>query len=201
MKSILIKFGVLTILGLTIFFMWKRINDLNRDLDNAVNNEKAYAAENSGLKENNQEFKLTLDQMGYYKDSIFIAMKSMAKELKIKDKNIKSLQYQLEHFSKRDTLILRDTIFKDVNFVLDTCISDKWNKSCLYMRYPNFIALNNSYINEKYLIINTRRETIKPRKWFLSRWFSKKHTIAEITVVDLNPYVTTPKQRFVEIIK
>lgn len=57
MKSILIKIGILAVLGLTIFFMGQRIHNLNIALDNSVNNEKAYAAENSGLKESNRVFK------------------------------------------------------------------------------------------------------------------------------------------------
>ena len=129
MKSILIKIGILAVLGLTIFFMGQRIHNLNIALDNSVNNEKAYAAENSGLKESNRVFKSTIEHLDYYNDSLMLAMKKIANDNGIKDKKIKSLQYQLEHYSKRDTLILRDTVFKDPNFVLDTCIIDRWNKS------------------------------------------------------------------------
>ena len=186
MKSILIKIGILAVLGLTIFFMGQRIHDLNVALDNSVNNEKAYAAENSGLKESNRVFKLSIEKI--------------ANDNGIKDKKIKSLQYQLEHYSKRDTLILRDTVFKDPNFVLDTCIIDRWNKSCLHLQYPGTIALSNEYENEKFITLSSHREPIKPRKWFLPRWFTKKQTIVEVLVVDENPYVKTKQQRFVEII-
>ena len=151
MKSILIKIGILAVLGLTIFFMGQRIHDLNIALDNSVNNEKAYAAENSGLKESNRVFKLTIEQLDYYNDSLMLAMKKIANDNGIKDKKIKSLQYQLEHYSKRDTLILRDTVFRDPNFVLDTCIVDHWNKSCLHLQYPGTIALSNEYENEKFI--------------------------------------------------
>ena len=200
MKSILIKIGILAVLGLTIFFMGQRIHDLNIALDNSVNNEKAYAAENSGLKESNRVFKSTIEQLDYYNDSLMLAMKKIANDNGIKDKKIKSLQYQLEHYSKRDTLILRDTVFKDPNFVLDTCIIDRWNKSCLHLQYPGTIALSNEYENEKFITLSSHREPIKPRKWFLPRWFTKKQTVVEVLVVDENPYVKTKQQRFVEII-
>ena len=124
----------------------------------------------------------------------------MNRHCPIKDKKIKSLQYQLEHYSKRDTLILRDTVFKDPNFVLDTCIIDRWNKSCLHLQYPGTIALSNEYENEKFITLSSHREPIKPRKWFLPRWFTKKQTVVEVLVVDENPYVKTKQQRFVEII-
>lgn len=200
MKSVLIKIGILVVLGLTIFFMGQRIHDLNVALDNSINNEKAYAAENSGLKESNRVFKLSIEQMEYYNDSLMLEMKKVANENGIKDRKIKALQYQLEHFAKRDTIIVRDTIFKEPGFVLDTCIIDEWNKSCIHLAYPGTIALNNEYNNAKYVTLNSHKEPVKPRKWFLPRWFTRKHTVVEVLIVDKNPYVTTPQQRYIEII-
>ena len=66
--------------------MGQRIHDLNIALDNSVNNEKAYAAENSGLKESNRVFKLTIEQLDYYNDSLMLAMKKIANDNGIKDK-------------------------------------------------------------------------------------------------------------------
>ena len=218
MKSILIKIGILAVLGLTIFFMGQRIHDLNiaamycdyiyvmkhgEIVTKGTPKEvltSEITAENSGLKESNRVFKSTIEQLDYYNDSLMLAMKKIANDNGIKDKKIKSLQYQLEHYSKRDTLILRDTVFKDPNFVLDTCIIDRWNKSCLHLQYPGTIALSNEYENEKFITLSSHREPIKPRKWFLPRWFTKKQTVVEVLVVDENPYVKTKQQRFVEII-
>ena len=61
--------------------------------------------------------------------------------------------------------------------------------------------MNHEYTNSKYILAEGKRETIKPRKWFLPRWFSKKHTIVEITVIDENPYVITKEQRFIQIVE
>lgn len=200
MKKIIIKILSYLLLFLAIFFMGQKIHNLNVALDNSVNNEKAYAAENSGLRENNRVFKLSIDQLEYYKDSLMIAMKKVANENGIKDKRIKALQYQLEHFAKRDTIIVRDTIFKESGFVLDTCIIDEWNKSCIHLAYPGTIALNNEYNNAKYVTLESHKEPVKVRKWFLPRWFTRKHTVVEVLIIDKNPYVTTPQQRYIEII-
>ena len=189
------------ILILAIVFMFQKIQSLTKELDNAINNEKAYAAENSALNERNIVFKSTITQLEYLNDSLMVSMKKIANENGIKDKNIKALQYQLEHFSKRDTLIVRDTIFKEVGFILDTCIVDQWNKSCLHLEYPNIIALDNEYTNDKYVVLDSHKEPVKQRKWFLPRWFTRKHTIIEVTVIDQNPYVNTKRQRFVEVIE
>lgn len=200
MKRIIIKIIIWTIMILTIVGLCYYINNLNEQLSNSINNEKAYAAENSNLRDKNLVYKLSIEQMEYLQDSLTIEMKKVANENGIKDKHIKSLQYQLEHFSKRDTIVLRDTIFRDPTFHLDTCLVDEWNKTCLSLSYPGNIGISNSYKNEKFIIVNSKRENIKPHKCFLGKWFGKKHTVLEIDVIDQNPYVETERQRFIEII-
>lgn len=200
MKRIILKILSYALLILVIIFMANKIRSLNIDLDNSTNNVKAYAAENSGLKKSNQVFKLSIEQMAYYQDSLILEMKKIANDNNIKDKKIKALQYQLEHFAKRDTIILKDTIFRDPGFVLDTCIIDDWNRSCLHLEYPGVIALDNEYKNDKYITLSSHKEPVKPRKWFLPRWFTRKQIIVEILIIDKNPYVTTPQQRYIEII-
>lgn len=200
MKRIIIKIIIWTIIILAILGLCWHINNLNEQLSNSINNEKAYAAENSNLRDKNLVYKLSIEQMEYFQDSLMIEMKRIANENGIKDKHIKNLQYQLEHFYKRDTIIIRDTIFKDPKFHLDTCLVDEWNKTCLSLSYPGNIGISNSYKNEKFIIVNSRKENIKPYKCFLGKWFGKKHTILEIDVIDENPYVETERQRFIEII-
>lgn len=181
-----------------------RINDLNKSLDISVNNEKAYSAEfsaeNSALKESNIVFKFKLAQMTHMNDSILMKMREVTQELKIKDKKLESLQYQLEHVSKSETIYIRDTVFRDPDFKLDTCIQDKWAKTCLHLEYPNEVGISSEFNNEKYIITSWKKEPIKQRKWFLPRWFTKKQKIITVDVVDKNPYVTTEKQRFVQIV-
>ena len=187
------------------FALWFSINNiisLREQLDIAVNNEKAYASQNSELTNKNLAFKLTIEQLTYYNDSLMIAMKKIANDNGIKDRNIKSLQYQLEHYNKVDTLVIPgDTIFREPSFKLDTCLVDQWSKTCLSFKYPSNISVSHSYKNDKYIILNAKKEPIKPRKWFLPRWFTRKHIITEVTVVDNNPYIETKQQTFIEIIK
>ena len=201
MKRIIIKIIIWILMVLAILGLCWHINNLTTQLSNSINNEKAYAAENSNLRDKNLVYKLSIEQMEYFQDSLMIEMKRIANENGIKDRHIKNLQYQLEHFYKRDTIIIRDTIFKDPTFHLDTCLVDEWNKTCLSLSYPGNIGISNSYKNEKFVIVNSRKKNIKPYKCFLGKWFGKKHTILEIDVIDKNPYVETERQRFIEIIK
>lgn len=205
LKYKLIKWAIylLIMLGViaTITIMHKQIQSLTDQLSISVSNEKAYAAENSDLNLKNRIFQFTIDQLQYSNDSLNRKIMSVVRENDIKERNIRSLQYQLERFSKTDTIVLRDTIFRDPTFRLDTCIMDEWNTSCISLAYPGQIGISNSYVNEKYIIVNSKREPIRPHKCKFVNFFRKKHTVLEIEVVDKNPYVKTERQRFIEIIK
>ena len=204
LKYKLIKWAIYLVIVIgvimTITIMHKQIQSLTDQLSVSVSNEKAYAAENSDLNLKNRVFQFTIDQLQYSNDSLNRKIMSVVRESDIKDRNIRSLQYQLEHFSKTDTIILRDTIFRDPTFRLDTCIMDEWNTSCISLAYPGQIGISNSYVNEKYIIVNSKREPIRPHKCGFVNFFRKKHTVLEIDVIDKNPYVETERQRFIEII-
>jgi len=201
MKQIIVKIILIILTILLIIGLFYKIDVLNNQLSNSINNEKAYAAENSTLRDKNLVYKMSIEQMEYFQDSLMIEMKKVANDNGIKDKHIRNLQYQLEHYSKKDTIVLRDTIFKDPTFYLDTCIIDNWNKTCLSLSYPGNIGISSSYKNEKYIVVNSKKEPIKPGKCKFVNFFKRKHTILEIDVIDKNPYVETERQRFVEIIK
>ena len=200
MKQIIVKIILIVLTILLIIGLFHRINILNNQLSISISNEKAYAAENSDLNLKNRVFQFTIDQLQYSNDSLNRKIMSVVRENDIKDRNIRSLQYQLEHFSKTDTIVLRDTIFRDPEFRLDTCIMDEWNTSCISLAYPGQIGISNSYVNEKYIIVNSKRESIRPHKCGFVNFFRKKHTVLEIDVIDKNPYVETERQRFIEII-
>lgn len=181
--------------------MGQRIKDLNTSLSHSVNNEKAYALENSMLKEDNIAFKFELAQLSHLNDSLIVKMKEVVADRNIKMKQIQTMQYLLEKVEKQDTIFISDTIFVDRSFILDTCLIDQWRETCLHLEYPNKIAVNSIFNNEKYITTFVKKEPIKQRKWFLSRWFTRKQKIIVIDVYDKNPYVTTERQRYVEIIK
>lgn len=85
MKKIILRILSYTLLVLAIIFMTNKIRNLNIALDNSINNEKAYAAENSWLKESNRVFKLSIEQLEYFSDSLMLKMKKVANENKVKD--------------------------------------------------------------------------------------------------------------------
>lgn len=168
----------------------------------AIANVKAYSDELSDSKNKNTAFQLTIDQLKTYQDSVLIALNETKKELKIKDKKLQSLQYVSSSFTKIDTLLMRDTLFKEPSFAIDTTIQDKWYKLKLGLRYPSMIVVNPEFKSEKHIIVSTKKETVNPpKKFFLFRWFQKKHTILHVDVVEKNPYVNDESSKYVEILK
>lgn len=172
-----------------------------QDLENAVTNEKAYMSENSRLKNENIVFKFTIDQFNTYKDSITEEIHKAKQQLNIKDKNLQTAQYINSIITKTDTVVLKDTIFKN-NVNIDTIIKDDWHSINLKMKYPDTIITQPEFISDKYIFTHSKKETIKPKsKWWIVRLFQKKHTVVEIDVIEKNPYIVTNRQRFIEIIK
>lgn len=175
---------------------------LKEELSISVSNQKASIAENSSLKDENRVFKFTVEQLNYYNDSILQKMNDVRKELKIKDKNIKQLQYLLSVSTKKDTVLFTDTLFRDKELALDTIIGDKWYNIRLGLKYPNLIYTEPTFTSEKYIIVNKKRETVNPpKKFFLFRWFQKKHWVMEVHIKEENPYIKETNNKFVEIIE
>ena len=191
---------IVSLLGIGIY-IWNERQDLKKEVCTLRNNQKAFIAENSSLKNESRAFKFTIEQLNYYNDSILQKMNNVRKELKIKDKNIKQLQYLLSISTKKDTVLFTDTIFRDKSLALDTIIGDKWYNIRLGLKYPNLIYTEPTFTSEKYIIVNKKKETVNPpKKFFLFRWFQKKHWIMEVHIKENNPYIKEIDNKFVEII-
>ena len=162
----------MSLLAVSTYTLYNRNQDLKEEISVSMSNQKAFIAENSSLKEENRVFKLTVEQLNYYNDSILQKMNEVRKELKIKDKDLKQMQYLLSEATKKDTIVFRDTLFREPTFT-----------------------------SEKYIIVNKKRETVNPpKKFFLFRWFQRKHWVMEVHIKEKNPYIKEIDNKFVEII-
>ena len=191
---------IVSLLGIGIY-IWNERQDLKKEVCTLRNNQKAFIAENSSLKDESRAFKFTIEQLNYYNDSILQKMNEVRKELKIKDDNLKQMQYLLSEATKKDTIVFRDTLFREPSLNIDTLIGDKWYNIRLGLKYPNLITTNPTFISEKYIIVNKKKETINPpKKFFLFRWFQRKHWVMEVNIKEKNPYIKEIDNKFVEII-
>lgn len=196
-KYIIIGIAFLILISI-IGIMGKIISNKNNEYKRITNNNKALCLE---LKNNNDKvimYEYTIDQLSYYNDSILSNLDSIRQELKIKDKQLKQMSYQKSIITKTDTLILKDSI--KIN--IDTITGDKWYQLYLKTIEPDTLIVMPKFISEQSTIISSKKETInKPKKFFLFRWFQKKHEIITVDVIEQNPYITNEKTRYIEIIK
>lgn len=197
--------GIVILVGLlaiSTYTLYNRNQNLKEEISVAMSNQKAFIAENSSLKEENRVFKFTVEQLNYYNDSILQKMNDVRKELKIKDDNLKQMQYLLSEATKKDTIVFRDTLFREPALNIDTLIGDKWYQMRLGLKYPSTITTDPKFVSEKYIMVDYKKETINPpKKCWLLRLFQKKHKVVEVNVVEKNPYIENKQQRFIEIIE
>lgn len=191
---------IITALSTTTAIMNNRIKKLNREVAEAVTNIKAYELENSALKDDTIEFQYTIEQLNYSKDSLNQRINKLRKELKIKDKDIQKLQYIVSENQKKDSIVVRDTVFiKDVK--VDTTLTDDWSKLHLQLKYPNTVIADYSFKNESLVTTYLKKETLNaPHKCAFIRWFQKKHKVIHVEINEQNPYCEIKEQRFINII-
>lgn len=171
-------------------------------LDVANANIKAYDALLSSEKQQNVAHQLTIDQLNYFNDSVLNELNETRKELKIKDKNLKALQSVHSVFTRVDTLVLNDTIFKEPSFALDTLIGDDWFSLQLGLKFPSTISTKPTFKSDKHIVVSVRKETVNPpKKFFLLRWFQRRHDVLRVDIVEKNPYVTDENSRYIEILR
>ena len=197
----IILFGVIvSIIGL-IFHQRGEIRKYMSLYDKELQNVEAYRISNSGLEGSVREYQMTMDDLRASQDLLDKKLADAIDELKIKDKAIQSLQYQLSNASRTDTIQITDTIFvPEVN--LDTLVGDKWYSLRLQLSYPSTIVASPNFVSEKYIVINSRKEYNKPpSKIFFIRWFQRKHNVVEVNVEEKNPYIEIKQQKFIKILK
>lgn len=183
-------------------YLFTENKKLNEKYETSIENIKAYDAELSGLTNDTKVYKLTIEQLNYFNDSIIKKMKVVQKELGIKDKRLQQLQYEASHAQRTDTIILKDTLFRDPQLRLDTIVGDKWFKTNLHLEFPSTIALKPEIELERYTFINGKRETVNPpKKFWLFRLFQRRHIVVEVNIREMNPYVKNKTQRFIQIIE
>ena len=200
-----IRIGIVilvSLLAISTYTLYTNNQKLKEEISISMSNQKAFIAENSSLKEESRVFKFTIEQLNHYNDSILQKMNEVRKELKIKDKDLKQMQYLLSEAQKKDTIVFRDTLFRKPTLKIDTLLGDRWYQMKLRLRYPSTIITEPKFVSEKYVIVDYKKETINPpKKCAIVRWFQKKHKIVEVNVVEKNPYIENKKSKFIEVIK
>lgn len=196
------KITVLITLLVSSIYLYLNNKKIKEDLLITKSNEKAYIQENSELKNTNNVFQFNINQLNYFNDSLLVKLNDTRKELDIKDKNLRQLQYLLTTANKVDTVIIKDTLFRDITLDIDTIIGDKWYNTELKLKYPNIIVINSTFNSELSLITHVEKEYINPpKKYWISRIFQRRHDVLKVEIIEENPYSKVKKTKFIEILK
>lgn len=184
-----------------MFASSKKIRALESKLEISTTNESILLNQFDSLNSYNKELQLNIEQLKYSNNITLNKLNKVRKELNIKDKELQKLQYQLSISNKTDTIVYRDTIFKE-GIKLDTLIKDDWYSLNLNLEYPSTIIVNPKFKSEKYVVTSLKKE-IKgtPKKCWLGRIFQKKHNVIRVEVVEKSPYIETKEQVFINIIE
>lgn len=193
---------VVTVLALQLCLERKDRKNIEQKWKDATENVKTYSELFSSSDNKNRAYKLTVEQLESSKDSIFQELCRVKDSLKIKDSRLKSLHYISSAYSKTDTITFTDTLFRDPQMELDTLVSDEWYSIKMNMKYPSTVIVQPEFKSEKNIIVSMKKETVNPpKKFFLLRWFQKKHYVLNVDIVEKNPYVKDMNNRYVEIVK
>lgn len=196
--------GVLLGIGAILLFLFllKENRYLSKKWTTAEENIKTYSELLSKTDTKNRAYKLTIDQLNYFQDSVLQELNTARKELGIRDNKLKSLQYVASSFSTTDTILIKDTLFRDQVTNIDTTITNEWYTLNVNLQYPSIITITPSFKSKKYIAVSSRRETVNPpKKFFLLRWFQKKHTVLQVDIKESSPYIKNSDNRYIEILK
>lgn len=201
MKKYTVFIKLILIISFVGIFIGILINNSNlkSSIELYDNNFKALNLENDRLAEAAIAYKFNIEQLEYINDSIIQDLNTARRELKIKDRELKQMQYIKTEISTRDSVFIKDTIFRDDFVRLDTVITDKWHTVALSLQ-PSKLVIDAKYRSELNVFASSSKEIVgTPKKCFIGRWFQKKHNVIRVDVKDNNPYSEIKSKKFVII--
>lgn len=201
MKKYTVFIKLILIISFVGIFIGILINNSNlrSSIELYDNNFKALNLENDRLAETAIAYKFNIEQLEYINDSIIQDLNTARKELKIKDREIKQMQYIKTEISTRDSVFIKDTIFRNDFVRLDTVITDKWHTVAISLQ-PSKLVIDAKYRSELNVFASYSKEIVgTPKKCFIGRWFQKKQKVIRVDVKDNNPYSEIKSKKFVII--
>ena len=197
-----ILLGILVVfLGLiaTIIALINANNKLQDGLSISDNNFKALLLENNNLNNQAIAYKFSIEQLKYLNDSIINDLNNTRKQLQIKDKEILQMQSFKTEIRTKDSILIKDTIFRDNFIKLDTVIADKWHTVAISLQ-PSKLIIDAKYRSELQVFAKSSKEIMgTPKKCFVGRLFQKKHKVIRVEVKDKNPNAIITEKKFIII--
>ena len=204
-KTLYQKFDILIIVSSIIllmllvgYFQYKTISSQRERIDILTTNIKAYEYEISANNGKNIEFYKTIDELNYSKDSILQKLNAERKKYKIKDKELKAIQYI--------STVIHDTLKVHVKSFNDTCIVFKKHPLTIInvCKKDTTITCIPVIYNEQSVFFKSKKEYVNTYSYFVTRIWKldfRKHIVCYIDVKNTNPDVKVTNSKFVKIIE
>ena len=202
-KWIYIIFSILLSLFILYFINTIKNNKkLRGEIDIYNQNIETLLHTRDTLEISNRALLINTDLLNDSNDSLIRELNKIRKDIKIKEKEIESLHKINLIGNKKDSLIVKDTIFRDKLINIDTTIRDKWSAVNIKLEYPSTIKVDITMMSDLSIFTYNRKEPIKkPKKTKLGRFFQKKRKVLEVEVVENNPNIVIKQNKFIKIIK
>ena len=191
-----IVLGLAVIVGIG-FLIGNNIR-LKESIETYDNTIKAISSERDSLNNSLIAYKLNVSELEMLNDSVIRDLNDLRKELKIKDKQILQMQSIKTETVIRDSIFVKDTLFRDTFIKLDTAITNKWYDIQLELEYPSIIKVEALYKSDLSVFAYSNKEILgTPKKCALGRLFQKKYKVIRVEVHDANPYSVIKENKFV----
>lgn len=199
MRKYIIGANTVLIVGLilSLLIVNKQRKATLEDLSITDNNLKAMLLEKDKNSKEIIAYRYEVEQLNDVQDSIIKELNETRKKLKIKDRQLVQMQYFKTEIITKDSIFIKDTIFRENFIKLDTVVQDKWHSLAIQLN-PTKLSIQAKYTSDLNVFAKSSKEIIgTPKKCFIGRWFQKKHKVIRVEVIDRNPYSVIKEKKFV----
>lgn len=194
LKSILI--GIIALLSIVSYNLYNKVNELDKQLSNALNNVQQYQSIVSEVKDENRVLQLTIDDFNLSKDSVLQELSITKDSLNIKNKELKQ--------AISATTLMTDTIIQQIPIETNFNVELKPNQltTIKISRVDSTITcIPEIYNHQDLFIYNKKVYRNRYKNWFqrLIHFDFKKDKIQRYQIVNSNNLLKVLDTRVVSI--
>lgn len=200
-KGIISKMAVIIIGGLTAicFLQHNKVEKLNKELSQTVNNYKYYQQLNSSNNAQQRTLQLKIEDLQNSNDSLLTTLDNTRKQLNIKNSNLQ--QAQVINTEMKDTTKV-EIFTKDVDFKEELKLNPL--TTIIVERKDSILTTILDIKNQQILFVEETKEyRNKYKSWFqrLFKFDFKKDKVRKYQIHNSNPLIQVTDTRIIEIVK
>ena len=194
LKSILI--GIIALLSIVSYNLYNKVNELDKQLSNALNNVQQYQSIVSEVQDENRVLQLTIDDFNLSKDSVLQELSITKDSLNIKNKELKQ--------AISATTLITDTIIQQIPIETNFNVELKPNQlsTIKISRVDSTVTcIPEIYNHQDLFIYNKKVYRNRYKNWFqrLIHFDFKKDKIQRYQIVNSNNLLKVLDTRVVSI--